>query len=1263
MMKLTVFFSWEMETDNQGFSNKKFLICCIRKALNAIQGKGDLRNVTFEFQEGLSGIGGAADVADIMMQRVKDCDIFIGDMTVVQRLGKFAKCEMNHNRTFVRLTPNANVLMEYAVALNKNDDFWKQSVILMNTVNGDVNDNENLIPFDVKKRRFPITFTYTGEDDIEKAEKGLVETLKNALRLAALDAIDYAKRRYAPFLTYAGQQVLKKYDGRFEWTQELEGFRDILIGEAKLIRVVGLSGMGKTRLVQESFKNDEQLKELYLYIDALKNNENDVCKAAQKVFEEFKNAIVVVDNCQLPLLSSLLELRKAFQNTGKLITINNEPSEPRIDELVYVDLKEKQQEVVVKIRTRIPNLTDAEKVAFVNFVGGNPMIAELLALELKKGGSLKGIGSKEIMNKLLGCDENSDERMILRALALFNVLRYDENEETHEEIEFIGKNKNILPISISDDAIAVKISEVIKRQTERGIIERGGNLIGVRPHAVAVSLFAEWLEHCNPGRMKTVIKAINDNPLAKALGLALCDQIKMICEHDKSKELFKKMLDENGFFDNADTLNTDFGARLMESVAEACPDEACECLYRIYGTASLQEIETIDDNRISLVQTLSKLCFYKPTFEKAASIMLKFAVTEPEYFPSGANGDFNRLFYPLLGATETDLTTRAVFLSENIHVAEYQEQIIRALECTMRMEGVAYLSGAEILGVRRLRHYSPKYQDELEKYIANSFDLLDGLMSDNEDGLGKILENHVIELCLHGFADLVLPRLIKIAKTRVEPWESLLDTLILFKNKLADAISDEQVNMYKELVGLLSKSDFAFRFRRIDSDVNKGDFRIPAEVKMQEAEKKYEAIAEEFVSNKLYTKELMAQLYASQCITVRPFGKVLAEKMSEDERTVFIKDSVDILNGRERSQYDIMVDFAAALNDAEFDQMFNELAKLEDKRILFAIVARRSQKFSNPYTDRLIQMVEKGEASADCFINFWFNYRFVFMEDNDMAEWLGRVGRLDNGKATVLHILQSMKMDTIGNDKPKTIAMAVDLVMDYDVDLQGLMRHYQYWNVVRALLGTGSYPQIAQKVHGIILKYLTNVDDLAINNYEINETYRLLLGKYFDEIWPELSNALLSDGDDVWTYFKLKDILGSMIGGAYNEVGILFVFDHSEALLEWCRQNPAKAPARLIDMAPVFGEDGTFSPLVKSIVNEFGEQPNVLEALDHNMSCFGWYGSVIPLYRKQINALQPYTKDTRLSVKTWAEKWTLSLEKEIENENNREQEFGFRHGM
>lgn len=1262
-MKLIVFFSWEMETDGQGFNNKKFLICCINKALKAIQGKGDLRNVTFEFQEGLSGIGGAADVADIMMQRVKDCDIFIGDMTVVQRLGKFAKCEMNHNRTFVRLTPNANVLMEYAVALNKNDDFWKQSVILMNTVNGDVNNNENLIPFDVKKRRFPITFTYTGEDDIKKTEKNLVETLKDALRLAAHEAIEYAKRKYAPFITHDGQQLLKKYDGRFEWTQELKDFRDVLTGDDKLIRVVGLSGMGKTRLVQESFKNDEHQKELYLYIDALEKNEDEVFRAAQKVFEEFKDAIVVVDNCQLSLLYSLKDLRKAFQGTGKLITIDNEPCEPRVAELVYVDLKEKQQEVVDNIRARVPNMTDADKLAFDNFVGGNPMIAELLAQELSKGGSLKGIDNKVIMNKLLGCEEKSDERMILRALALFNVLRYDENEETHEEIEFIGKNKNILPTTIQDNAIVVKISEIIKRQTERGIIERGGNLIGIRPQAVAVSLFAEWLEQCNPGRMKSVIKAINDNPLAKGLGLALCNQIRMIGAHEKSKELFKKMLNMSGFFDNTATLNTDFGAKLMESMAEACPEEACACLYRIYGTASLQEIEAVDETRISLVRTLSKLCFYKPTFKEAAFVMLRFAVTEPEYFPSGAYGDFNRIFYPLLGATEADLTTRAAFLSENAKVAEYREQIIKALECTMKIEGVVYLSGAEILGLRRLRHYSPKYPEEVERYITNGLDLLDDLMADNEADLGEILESHVVELCLHGFADLVLPRLIKIAKKRKETWESLLDRFLLFKSKLKQKLSPDQEDLYKVLIDLLSKNDFVFQFRRIDSDVNKGNFRTPVEVTMQEAEKKYEAIAEEFVSNKLYTKEIMAQLYASQCITVKPFGRVLAEKMSKDERNVFVKDSVDLLNSRERSQCDIMVDFAAALDGAEFDKHFDELVKLKDKRILFAIVARRSQKFNTPYTDRLIQMVEKGEATVDCFTNFWSNYRFMYMEDDDMAAWLGRVGGLDNGKATVLHILQNITIGTIGTDKPKTIEMAVELMMGYDVDLQGLMRQYQYWNVSRALLGTGRYPQMAKKVHGIILKYVATTDDSVINNHEINETYRLLLDKYFDDIWPELSEALLSDNDDVWIYFRLKDILGSMIGGAYNEVGLLFVFDHTESLLEWCRQNPGKAPARLIGMAPVFGEDGSFSPLITTLVDEFGERPDVLEALNHNMSCFGCYGSVRPLYHKQINALQRFTKDSRLSVKTWAEKWTRSLEGEIEKEMKREQEFGFGHGL
>lgn len=63
----------------------------------------------------------------------------------------------------MRRSPNANVLMEYAIAYNKDNDFWEQVVLIMNKVNGDVHDNVEFFPFDIREERFPITFELTGE--------------------------------------------------------------------------------------------------------------------------------------------------------------------------------------------------------------------------------------------------------------------------------------------------------------------------------------------------------------------------------------------------------------------------------------------------------------------------------------------------------------------------------------------------------------------------------------------------------------------------------------------------------------------------------------------------------------------------------------------------------------------------------------------------------------------------------------------------------------------------------------------------------------------------------------------------------------------------------------------------------------------------------------------------------------------------------------------------------------------------------------------
>lgn len=52
-MILKIFFSWQVETNLQGFNNKDFLKECIGSAIKQIENKGTLKGIHFELIEGL----------------------------------------------------------------------------------------------------------------------------------------------------------------------------------------------------------------------------------------------------------------------------------------------------------------------------------------------------------------------------------------------------------------------------------------------------------------------------------------------------------------------------------------------------------------------------------------------------------------------------------------------------------------------------------------------------------------------------------------------------------------------------------------------------------------------------------------------------------------------------------------------------------------------------------------------------------------------------------------------------------------------------------------------------------------------------------------------------------------------------------------------------------------------------------------------------------------------------------------------------------
>ena len=114
-----------------------------------------------------------------------------------------------------------------------------------------------------------------------------------------------------------------------------------------------------------------------------------------------------------------------------------------------------------------------------------------------------------------------------------------------------------------------------------------------------------------------------------------------------------------------------------------------------------------------------------------------------------------------------------------------------------------------------------------------------------------------------------------------------------------------------------------------------------------------------------------------------------------------------------------------------------------------------------------------------------------------------------------------------------------------------------------------------------------------------------------------------------------------------------------EVVIEWCMSEPIKAPEFVAMATEVFSvEDdrATLSDRARFLLDEFGNDKNVISALSANMGSFGWSGSLVPRYEMEINVLEPLLGHKHNLVREWADDKIKYLRKAIESEATRDQE-------
>jgi len=250
--------------------------------------------------------------------------------------------------------------------------------------------------------------------------------------------------------------------------------RDLLREPEKVIRLIGLSGVGKTSLVQALF--DSRIGEralnpaLALYTDMSDDPDPQPIGMVSDLLAGDARGIVVVDNCA-PDLHPEYDIRE---------------DEPEGTEVF--DLLPSSEELVERlIKRRFPDLSAIDARTAAEFSGGNARIAIALAATVGSHETLSGLADRELFQRLFQQRHEHDAGLLQAAQACALVYSFEGETLAGEDAEL---PRLAALISAEPAALFRAVSELLRRD----LVQRRGVWRAVLPHAIANRLAAAALQ-------------------------------------------------------------------------------------------------------------------------------------------------------------------------------------------------------------------------------------------------------------------------------------------------------------------------------------------------------------------------------------------------------------------------------------------------------------------------------------------------------------------------------------------------------------------------------------------------------------------------------------------------------------------------------------------------------------------------------------------------------------------------------------------------
>ena len=578
------------------------------------------------------------------------------------------------------------------------------------------------------------------------------------------------------------------------------------------IRVTGLPGIGKTRLVFEAVSHEE-IEHRVLYTDAERFRGSDL--EGWLKTDDSLSGVIVIDRCAP---DDIERFRRSFGGqTDRLsiITICDQFQSPPYD----LHLEPLPDHTIHELLRKATDLSVEERRSVVSFAMGFPQVAELVTESV----SDSGFDIEDaIVERLLGSDSlgagHRNHRQVLEGFALFSRIEWETADgERGPNIKWVLERTGF-----SDEQRL--FTEIVRHHQERGILQ-GARILSIRPFPLILYLLESWMRQQSAADVRQVI-----GQMPSELAIQFRGRVRSATEFEPGRRWVENMLSMggNGVPSNEKwaMLEVEARSRLFLESGRKDRQDSVQALRRSIPQASEEDLEPLTRGHSPVLRALKQIALWQDTFEPAAKALLDLAAAEPtQDQPATASQIFTNLFwwgYGEAATTELAPVDRLPVLRDALDSSSTQKNIIGIQAASHGLPDHQIGRPQPVDGYlddKDLQLWAPSSNEELLDYWDEVWSLVRAVCSD-ERYLVDVRQRAVDTLCQHAtvmpfqandFSRRVRETLEELFEYKWTNKPQIIRVARGMSDNMMEALSDDEASAWRDLLDELSQSTYQRR--------------------------------------------------------------------------------------------------------------------------------------------------------------------------------------------------------------------------------------------------------------------------------------------------------------------------------------------------------------------------------------------------------------------------------------------------------------------